>query len=70
MLVGVGDLARTIVSGAREAGLVEAHAVADAGEALLLLRRLLRRGDTVLVKGSRALALDRLADALVRPAAA
>jgi len=30
----------------------------------------LRRGDTVLVKGSHSLALDRLADALVRPAAA
>jgi UDP-N-acetylmuramoyl-tripeptide--D-alanyl-D-alanine ligase len=70
VLVGVGDLARTIVNAARSAGLRETHAVADAGEALLLLRRILRRGDTVLVKGSHSLALDRLADALATPAAA
>jgi UDP-N-acetylmuramoyl-tripeptide--D-alanyl-D-alanine ligase len=70
VLVGVGELARTIVTAARAAGLHEAHTVSDAAEALVLLRRILRRGDTVLVKGSRALALDRLADALARPAAA
>ena len=70
VLIGVGDLARTIVSAARAAGMKEAHTVAGSPEALVLLRRLLRRGDTVLVKGSRALELDRLADALARPAAA
>jgi len=70
VLVGVGELARTIVRAARDAGIGEAHAVADAPEALVLLRRILRRGDTILIKGSRALELDRLADALVRPAAA
>jgi UDP-N-acetylmuramyl pentapeptide synthase len=43
--------------------------VADRAEALVLLRRILRRGDTVLVKGSHSLALDELADALVQPAA-
>lgn len=69
VLVGVGELARTIVSSARSAGLRETHEVADRGEALVLLRRILRRGDTVLVKGSHSLALDELADALVRPAA-
>jgi UDP-N-acetylmuramoyl-tripeptide--D-alanyl-D-alanine ligase len=70
VLVGVGDLARTIVSAARASGMRETHAVADAGEALVVLRRILRRGDTVLVKGSHSLALDRLADELARPAAA
>jgi UDP-N-acetylmuramoyl-tripeptide--D-alanyl-D-alanine ligase len=69
VLVGVGELARTIVSSAREAGLRDANQVADRAEALVLLRRILRRGDTVLVKGSHSLALDELADALVRPAA-
>jgi UDP-N-acetylmuramoyl-tripeptide--D-alanyl-D-alanine ligase len=69
VLVGVGELARTMVSAARSAGLRETHQVADGAEALMLLRRILRRGDTVLVKGSHSLALDQLADALVETAA-
>jgi UDP-N-acetylmuramoyl-tripeptide--D-alanyl-D-alanine ligase len=69
VLVGVGELAQTIVSSARAAGLRDTHQVADRAEALMLLRRILRRGDTVLVKGSHSLALDELADALVQPAA-
>jgi UDP-N-acetylmuramyl pentapeptide synthase len=43
--------------------------VADGAEALMLLRRVVRRGDTILVKGSHSLALDQLADALVQTAA-
>jgi UDP-N-acetylmuramyl pentapeptide synthase len=69
VLIGVGELARTIVAAARAAGLRETYQVADGAEALVLLRRILRRGDTVLVKGSHSLALDELADALVQPAA-
>ncbi|TMG51132.1 MAG: UDP-N-acetylmuramoyl-tripeptide--D-alanyl-D-alanine ligase [Chloroflexi bacterium] len=69
VLVGVGELASTIVTSARSAGLRDTHEVADRAEALVLLRRILRRGDTVLVKGSHSLALDQLADALVQPAA-
>lgn len=65
LIVGVGDLAATIVSAARVAGHPVAHAAVDAAEALVLLRRHLRDGDTVLVKGSRALGLEQLADALV-----
>lgn len=67
VIVGVGDLAATIVSAARAAGHGDAHPAANAAEALILLRRSLQDGDTVLVKGSRALALDRLADALCAP---
>ncbi len=70
VLVGVGELAATMVASAREAGLAEAHHAADAAEALVLLRRLMRPGDTVLVKGSRAIGLDALADALIGAAAA
>lgn len=64
VIVGVGELAATIVASARRAGHGEAHRAADGAEALVLLRRVMRDGDTVLVKGSRALELDRLADAL------
>jgi UDP-N-acetylmuramoyl-tripeptide--D-alanyl-D-alanine ligase len=69
VLIGIGELARTMVSAARAAGLRDTYQVADRAEALVLLRRILRRGDTVLVKGSHSLALDELADALVQPAA-
>jgi UDP-N-acetylmuramoyl-tripeptide--D-alanyl-D-alanine ligase len=69
VLIGVGELARTMVSAARSAGLRDTHQVADGAEALVLLRRILRPGDTVLVKGSHSLALDKLADALVQTAA-
>ncbi|HEY8786690.1 MAG TPA: UDP-N-acetylmuramoylalanyl-D-glutamyl-2, 6-diaminopimelate--D-alanyl-D-alanine ligase, partial [Candidatus Limnocylindria bacterium] len=69
VLVGVGELARTMVSAARAAGLRETYQVADRAEALMLVRRIVRRGDTILVKGSHSLALDQLADALVQPVA-
>ena len=65
VLVGVGELARTAVSAAKRAGLAETHVVADGAEALVLLKRIQRPHDTILVKGSHSLALDRLADALL-----
>jgi UDP-N-acetylmuramoyl-tripeptide--D-alanyl-D-alanine ligase len=65
VLVGVGELARTAVEAAKRAGLRETHVVADGAEALVLLKRLRKTDDTILVKGSHSLALDRLADALV-----
>lgn len=67
VLIGVGELAATIVAAARDAGMRDAHHAADAAEALVLLRRVMRSGDTVLVKGSRALELDAVADVLAPP---
>jgi UDP-N-acetylmuramoyl-tripeptide--D-alanyl-D-alanine ligase len=64
-LVTVGELAARVARGARHAGMADVHEAADAAEALVVLRRLARRGDTVLVKGSRAIGLDAVADALV-----
>jgi UDP-N-acetylmuramoyl-tripeptide--D-alanyl-D-alanine ligase len=64
-LIGVGELARTAVAAAQRAGMNDTHVVADGPEALVLLKRLQRADDTILVKGSHSLALDRLADALV-----
>src|SRR2546430_13791691 len=51
VLVGVGELARTIVGAARESGLRDTYEVADGAEALMLIRRIARRGDTVPVMG-------------------
>jgi UDP-N-acetylmuramoyl-tripeptide--D-alanyl-D-alanine ligase len=69
VLIGIGELARTAVDAARAAGLAEAYWAGEPGEALLVLRGMQQDGDTILVKGSHSLALDRLADTLVRPVA-
>ena len=60
LLVTVGPLAAKM----RDAFTGEAHAVPDAAAAAELLRRRLRDGDTVLVKGSRGVRLERVVDAL------
>ena len=67
-LVAVGDLAAMIARAARACGMRDVHEAADAAEALIVLRRVTRPGDTVLVKGSRALGLDAVADELAREA--
>jgi UDP-N-acetylmuramoyl-tripeptide--D-alanyl-D-alanine ligase len=66
LLIVVGHDARGIVDGALAAGLEpeRIHHVADDEDALEVLRPRLREGDTVLVKASRGIALDRLVDAL------
>ena len=64
-LVGVGRLALLAVEAAREAGLAEArHATTFEDTVAHLLKRLVP-GDTVLVKGSRGMRLERVVDALV-----
>jgi UDP-N-acetylmuramoyl-tripeptide--D-alanyl-D-alanine ligase len=55
VVVGVGELAR---------GYGGVKWAADADEAVPLVRELVRPGDVVLVKGSRAIGLERVADAL------
>jgi UDP-N-acetylmuramoyl-tripeptide--D-alanyl-D-alanine ligase len=60
VLVTVGPRALA----AAEAFEGEAHPVADAGEAAALLPELVAAGDTVLVKGSRGVALEAVAESL------
>ncbi len=62
VLVTVGPLAAEMVSAF--AG-VDTHSVADADVAAELLTRLLSPGDTVLVKGSRGVGLERVGQALL-----
>jgi UDP-N-acetylmuramoyl-tripeptide--D-alanyl-D-alanine ligase len=64
VVVGVGAGGAAIAHAARAGG-IEAHVVADAAEAVRLVAPLVRRGDAVLVKASRALGLERVADGLL-----
>ena len=57
-LYTVGELAALIAEGARAAGVGDVRPLGAKSEAAEALRALLRPGDTLLVKGSRALALE------------
>ncbi|MSQ42310.1 MAG: UDP-N-acetylmuramoyl-tripeptide--D-alanyl-D-alanine ligase [Dehalococcoidia bacterium] len=67
-LYTVGELARGIADAARAAGLREARHLKTKAEAEAALRATLRAGDALLVKGSRALALETVVEALERSA--
>ncbi|MBI2159974.1 MAG: UDP-N-acetylmuramoyl-tripeptide--D-alanyl-D-alanine ligase [Candidatus Rokubacteria bacterium] len=64
-LVGVGRAALWAVEAAREAGLAEAHHATTFEDTVAHLLKRLIPGDTVLVKGSRGMRLERVVDALV-----
>jgi UDP-N-acetylmuramoyl-tripeptide--D-alanyl-D-alanine ligase len=68
-LVGVGELGRVLVNAARMEGMwpEEAEAVTDPEAAVALLTPTLGPADVVLVKASRVVALDMVADALLQP---
>ena len=62
VLIGVGELAREYLAGA--SGVVETRWAPGVDAAVALLREALRPGDCVLVKGSRAVGLEAIADEL------
>jgi UDP-N-acetylmuramoyl-tripeptide--D-alanyl-D-alanine ligase len=61
-LVAVGPLARGYIDGAH--GIADVHWAADAESAIPIVQDVLREGDCVLLKASRAMRLETLADAL------
>lgn len=65
-LIACGSLGKLIAAGAKKAGLPTAriHEVADAAAAGALLKPMLKAGDTVLVKASRGMKLERVLEAL------
>src|SRR5262245_16714288 len=63
-LVGLGPRMRLAVEGARAAGLAEAHHKATFEDAVAHLLKRVAPGDLVLVKGSRGMRMERVADAL------
>jgi UDP-N-acetylmuramoyl-tripeptide--D-alanyl-D-alanine ligase len=62
-VIGVRGLASEIVAGARSVG-VPAEFVDSPGEAAVWLEKNLRKGDVVLLKGSRGVHLERALEAL------
>ena len=63
-LVAIGDLARYMADGAREAGLEQADYYPTLNEAQDALLRELRAGVTILVKASRSMAFEKIVDFL------
>src|SRR5262249_25258655 len=66
VVVGVGELARELLEGAREAGMSAAslHSFGDASQAADDVSRLISPRDAVLVKASRGVRLEQLVNAL------
>lgn len=67
VLIVCGEDARLLAEAAREAGHPDVRILATAEETAELLRRELRPGDVCLVKGSRAVGLESVVEALVEP---
>ncbi len=68
LLVTVGELSRETAAGARGAGLNDAGVVTcrDNNEALEVLQNRVRRGDVVLVKGSRGMRMEEITSGLLK----
>ncbi len=66
LLITVGAGARAIAEGALEAGVTPGHVhhTASIDEASAVLKTVMRSGDVILIKGSRALEMERIIDAL------
>jgi UDP-N-acetylmuramyl pentapeptide synthase len=64
MVVAIGGYATDLIEGAADAGVRSAYGFNGRQEAVEALGKLLRTGDTVLVKGSRAMGLERIVEAL------
>lgn len=63
---GVGERMQAAVKAARAAGHRSAHHFADSGEAAVALTDEIKPGDTILVKGSRGVHLEKVIEALVQ----
>lgn len=65
LLVTVGELARSIAEGAREAGMSAVETVETCDEAAEMLKPVVQSGDLILIKGSRAIRLEKTVDRLI-----
>ena len=61
-LVALGDMGREIAAGAKEAGMKQVFACDTHQQAADQLKKLLKPGDTILFKGSRGMAMEKIID--------
>jgi UDP-N-acetylmuramoyl-tripeptide--D-alanyl-D-alanine ligase len=68
ILIGVGPRARILVDEAKKIGMPTSnvHWVEEAPSAIPLLEKMIQRGDTILIKGSYGMRLDRIVSAIGR----
>jgi UDP-N-acetylmuramoyl-tripeptide--D-alanyl-D-alanine ligase len=64
VLIAVGERAKGIAEAARVSGLSHSQACATTREAALVLKEIMKPGDAILVKGSRAMNMEAIVDAL------
>jgi UDP-N-acetylmuramoyl-tripeptide--D-alanyl-D-alanine ligase len=60
VLIAVGSRGRWIAEGARQAGMTAVATAPDAQAALAVVRAHIQPGDCVLIKGSRAMAMEQI----------
>lgn len=60
VLIAVGSRGRWIADGARQAGMTAVYTAPDAQSALAVVRSHIQPGDCVLIKGSRAMAMEQI----------
>ena len=60
VLIAVGSRGRWIADGARQAGMTAVYTAPDAQSALAVVRAQIQPGDCVLIKGSRAMAMEQI----------
>ena len=64
LLISLGERATLVAEEARKAGLKEAKTASSHAEVVAWLESHLRQGDYILVKGSRAMAMEQIVDGL------
>jgi len=66
-VITVGSIAAVIAEAAREYGVKRALTTETTAEAAAILRSIARKGDTVLIKGSRSVRMEAILEELSRP---
>jgi len=67
VLITIGRLGREIAKGAKKAGMKDCFSFLSLDPLLKIIRKLIKRGDLVLVKGSRVMKMEKILEKLALP---